>query len=879
MFVDFVKESIARHDRDDNKEEGLHNEHLYHLSYLLFWLEVESFENLEMGEFKNAKGRAIYDTYYVHGSIHQLPIGSLELERVQEIVLDTSTKHLPSTLYSNTKSDAFDALEISIFKAFYEQSKATLKFEENINADVGSTTPVAKRAIEILDNPGEISYFLEFGESQGCANYIRFWLEVEEWKSHFYSATRHVDNGMRIGGQSVSDSNIGSFHKSDSLPNISDAEYTKARMREAILNTARRIWTVYLCPGGPDYLTLSDSITASLKKRLEKMSADDDSNEEDVFDEALLAVAHLLNKSYVPTYLDSEFKKSYDGVLEKKNNSMLIYQQSEVAKEVDDTITVIQILADGRMQNKFKAFLTELGDVKFLLFLLEAEAFKNIPTTMEHYAISCAYKIFSKFFKRGSKMCLSIVTSRDRYYILRNINNPSATGHLLFESVANKAFRYLDENYRTLFLKQESREMESPIKSPRLSTKVDAGNMHSTKSFSQKGYIQAFYSESSRAIGSLEIKHSDTITINNDDLVRPTLDVVLRTSHYLRCLREFMQLQFSSSLVEFWVDAEQYKLTVSTSASNLRQQIITTYIDQNAKKPLPLQTKSKEAILNNVMMNGVGSNLVFQKAQKEIYTFIDDNLYEAFLSSSYSKPIWRELRRQQKVQAKFGAGRGGSITEAASTVSEIQTSASSDHISKSSQGGSHNIIMTDASKSDAPGTVRKRTRVRRASTQLPEEISDTCNDFTVLSNVLQHPTSKLSFIEFAKRTKCVESVYFYLDVSEYTQIPCSDYLIIRGRKLITKYIKAGSSMQVNISHTLVNKILESFDSNPIHCFDEAQMEVFNLMNRDIFPRYLQSKEYQDFLILNNPSSEPRGVAETPRSIMTFKTTTPRKFML
>ena len=101
---------------------------------------------------------------------------------------------------------------------------------------------------------------------------------------------------------------------------------------------------------------------------------------------------------------------------------------------------------------------------------------------------------------------------------------------------------------------------------------------------------------------------------------------------------------------------------------------------------------------------------------------------------------------------------------------------------------------------------------------------------------------KIAFLEFAKRTKCAESIFFYFEVEDYKQIPNSDYKEIRGRKIIYRYIKDGASMRVNIGNELVNRVIDQFKKEQEHAFDAAQEEVFSLMTKDSYLRFLNSPE-------------------------------------
>lgn len=59
------------------------------------------------------------------------------------------------------------------------------------------------------------------------------------------------------------------------------------------------------------------------------------------------------------------------------------------------------------------------------------------------------------------------------------------------------------------------------------------------------------------------------------------------------------------------------------------------------------------------------------------------------------------------------------------------------------------------------------------------------------------------------------------------------------------YIKNGADLQINISATLSQAIQEQLYSSEIkldrNIFDKAQQEIYSLMSRDSYPRFLASK--------------------------------------
>ena len=69
-------------------------------------------------------------------------------------------------------------------------------------------------------------------------------------------------------------------------------------------------------------------------------------------------------------------------------------------------------------------------------------------------------------------------------------------------------------------------------------------------------------------------------------------------------------------------------------------------------------------------------------------------------------------------------------------------------------------------------------------------------------------------------------------------------LLTFGREIFNTFIEDGSDMQINISEAQsisIRQRLESDDTIKRDLFDNAQKEVYSLMSRHSYPRFLSSK--------------------------------------
>ncbi|XP_061902191.1 regulator of G-protein signaling 13-like [Entelurus aequoreus] len=103
------------------------------------------------------------------------------------------------------------------------------------------------------------------------------------------------------------------------------------------------------------------------------------------------------------------------------------------------------------------------------------------------------------------------------------------------------------------------------------------------------------------------------------------------------------------------------------------------------------------------------------------------------------------------------------------------------------------------------------------------------------------------FQAFLKSEFSDENMEFWLVCEEFKKIRSSFRTTCRAKKIFKRYIQAEAPREINIDHKTRELIRRSLKSGGTGCFDEAQRMVYGLMERDSYPRFLQSDVYQAFL--------------------------------
>ncbi|POI31418.1 hypothetical protein CIB84_004830, partial [Bambusicola thoracicus] len=89
-----------------------------------------------------------------------------------------------------------------------------------------------------------------------------------------------------------------------------------------------------------------------------------------------------------------------------------------------------------------------------------------------------------------------------------------------------------------------------------------------------------------------------------------------------------------------------------------------------------------------------------------------------------------------------------------------------------------------------------------------------------------------------------ENIEFWLACEAYKKITSQRKRIYVARKLFTSYIQPQAPKEINIDSPVKKSIIRNLQEPTQSCFDEAQRVVYMHMERDSYPRFLESKFYQ-----------------------------------
>ncbi|XP_057297738.1 regulator of G-protein signaling 17-like isoform X2 [Hydractinia symbiolongicarpus] len=122
-----------------------------------------------------------------------------------------------------------------------------------------------------------------------------------------------------------------------------------------------------------------------------------------------------------------------------------------------------------------------------------------------------------------------------------------------------------------------------------------------------------------------------------------------------------------------------------------------------------------------------------------------------------------------------------------------------------------------------------------------EQVKKWENNFDAL---IQDDTGKKLFSIFLQQEHSEENLTFWLEVNQLRSMENLNERKLKMKKIYLEYLKPMASNEINVAGTVRKKIEEELQHNPNeHVFDVAQNQVYLMMHRQSYPRFLSSDLY------------------------------------
>lgn len=135
----------------------------------------------------------------------------------------------------------------------------------------------------------------------------------------------------------------------------------------------------------------------------------------------------------------------------------------------------------------------------------------------------------------------------------------------------------------------------------------------------------------------------------------------------------------------------------------------------------------------------------------------------------------------------------------------------------------------------------------------PEEVQGWAQSFDKL---MKSPAGRNVFREFLRTEYSEENMLFWLACEE-LKTECNKHTIDeKARMIYEDYISILSPKEVSLDSRVREVINRKMQEPSSHTFDDAQLQIYTLMHRDSYPRFLNSAIYKSLLqTVSHSSSE------------------------
>lgn len=122
----------------------------------------------------------------------------------------------------------------------------------------------------------------------------------------------------------------------------------------------------------------------------------------------------------------------------------------------------------------------------------------------------------------------------------------------------------------------------------------------------------------------------------------------------------------------------------------------------------------------------------------------------------------------------------------------------------------------------------------------PESALQWSNSFEEL---LKHSDGVAAFTQFLRTEFSEENIEFWLACEDYKAIDSETKLLSTAKCIYTVFIETDAPKEVNIDYNTKVTIQKNLAQPTLSCFEAAQQQVYSLMKKDSYPRFLHSDIY------------------------------------
>uniref|UniRef100_H3DMR6 RGS domain-containing protein n=1 Tax=Tetraodon nigroviridis TaxID=99883 RepID=H3DMR6_TETNG len=169
------------------------------------------------------------------------------------------------------------------------------------------------------------------------------------------------------------------------------------------------------------------------------------------------------------------------------------------------------------------------------------------------------------------------------------------------------------------------------------------------------------------------------------------------------------------------------------------------------------------------------------------------------------------------------------------------------------------------SRTQRRGELHRASRASRASRPTHEAptpkptLEEVCLWGQSFDKLMCCPAGRNSFRQFLRTEFSEENMLFWLACDEFRREANKSTVEERARAIYEDYISILSPKEVSLDSRVREAINRNMQEPTLHTFDDAQLQIYTLMQRDSYPRYMNSPVYKNlFNALTEQPPESSG---------------------
>ncbi|XP_061519482.1 regulator of G-protein signaling 20 isoform X3 [Anopheles gambiae] len=129
--------------------------------------------------------------------------------------------------------------------------------------------------------------------------------------------------------------------------------------------------------------------------------------------------------------------------------------------------------------------------------------------------------------------------------------------------------------------------------------------------------------------------------------------------------------------------------------------------------------------------------------------------------------------------------------------------------------------------------------------------------------LMRSPSGRKAFREFLRCEYSEENILFWLACEELKKETNPEAIEEKARFIYEDYISILSPKEVSLDSRVREIVNRNMVEPTPHTFDEAQLQIYTLMHRDSYPRFINSPQFKTLAQIPDGVSASGSTAESP----------------